>query len=102
MSESIAADDNRRAEPFILTDTPERFRITRRGALNQSRYVDTSEKSSNTCFRSRACGRSSRPRYFLALVTWPRPSRTSFPLKCALSTRFTGSDFSPRAGSAPL
>jgi hypothetical protein len=26
--------------------------------------------------------------YFLAAATWPRPSRTSFPLKCVLSPRF--------------
>ena len=41
-------------------------------------------------------------RYFLASATWPRPSRTSFPLKCALSTRFDGSAFSPRFGTGPV
>ena len=40
--------------------------------------------------------------YFLPPPTWPRPSRTSLPLKCALSTRFAGSGFSPRCGSGPL
>ena len=38
--------------------------------------------------------------YFL--TTWPRPSRISFPLKCALSTRLDASAFSPRCGSSPL
>lgn len=35
-------------------------------------------------------------------VTWPRPSLSSLPLKCALSTRFAGSAFSPRFGIGPL
>ena len=40
--------------------------------------------------------------YFLPADTWPRPSRASFPWKCALSTRFAGSAFSPRCGAGPL
>ena len=40
--------------------------------------------------------------YFLASATWPRPSRASFPWKCALSTRLEGSAFSPRFGAGPL
>jgi len=36
-------------------------------------------------------------------VTWPRPSRTSFPLKWeTLSRRLDGSALSPRAGRGPL
>jgi hypothetical protein len=42
-------------------------------------------------------------RYFLSSAVWPRPSRTSLPLKfVALSGRFDGSAFSPAFGIAPL
>src|SRR5580658_1157217 len=37
--------------------------------------------------------------YRLPSDTWPRPSRASFPSKCALSTRLDGSAFSPRFGA---
>ena len=42
-----------------------------------------------------------RSGYFFG-ATLPRPSRTSFPLKCALLTCFAGSAFSPRCGVGPL
>jgi hypothetical protein len=38
----------------------------------------------------------------LPSVAWPRPSRSSLPLKWAASTRFAGSAFSPRFGIGPL
>ena len=49
--------------------------------------------------RARGIQLGSYPRLPLAC---PRPSRISFPLKCALSTRFAGSAFSPTFGIGPL
>lgn len=40
--------------------------------------------------------------YRFSFTTWPRPSRVSFPLKWAASTRFDSSAFSPRCGAGPL
>jgi hypothetical protein len=69
-------------------------------------YCNAIKHRSNGC-ASRFRGPDSDPRALsscqcLPSVAWPRPSRSSLPLKWAASTRFAGSAFSPRFGIGPL